>query len=542
MERLRFISMTRDKWLLLIIVLTGACLRLFRLDTLPPSLYWDEAAIGYDAYSIATTGLDMHGKQWLQPFFYSYGDYKAPVYIWLASLSATLLGAQDWVIRLPSALAGIGMILVLYCLTKELTGQRRTALIVALLTAVSPWSLHFSRVAFEGHVGLFFYTTSLLLFIKASKKPVVALLAGLSAAAALYSYVSLRFVLPPSLLMLGLFLMYTSKSWKRPLSALLITFTLSIMLALPLFLSADYESSNQFRMSNKNVLNNTAFVEHQNQARQLAGNSLFSRLVYHRYIYMIHDLSKNILSHADFRYIFFTGDANLRHGTGNNGLLSLALFPFFLAGIVKLARKPSLLFLLTSWWLLGVLPAALVYETPHSLRSLNAMPVLLLIPALGISALLTTKRLRLLFISTSALFFLMTGLFLHDYFTHYETRSAIFWQHDYKVLTQALQEAESNVESIYLADIDRYYLYYLFFHRISPAKFQEGFKNQKDSVIDNYHFNLSLQELLAITDQDSLVVIPVSWSYPENAFSLDGTIYSNSEPAFYLLRPVSEAL
>ena len=50
-----------DKLLLSLILLLAIFLRFFNLSNNPPSLYWEEAALGYDAYSILKTGKDFHG-------------------------------------------------------------------------------------------------------------------------------------------------------------------------------------------------------------------------------------------------------------------------------------------------------------------------------------------------------------------------------------------------------------------------------------------------------------------------------------------------
>ena len=44
------------------ILILALLLRVLRLDQLPPSLYWEEVAIGYDAYSILKTAKDHHGN------------------------------------------------------------------------------------------------------------------------------------------------------------------------------------------------------------------------------------------------------------------------------------------------------------------------------------------------------------------------------------------------------------------------------------------------------------------------------------------------
>ncbi|HSW75705.1 MAG TPA: hypothetical protein VLG50_01565, partial [Candidatus Saccharimonadales bacterium] len=67
------------KYVLLVILFAAAFLRLYQLSSIPGSLNQDEAAIGYNAYSILKTGADEHGK-FLPLSLQSFGDWKLPVY------------------------------------------------------------------------------------------------------------------------------------------------------------------------------------------------------------------------------------------------------------------------------------------------------------------------------------------------------------------------------------------------------------------------------------------------------------------------------
>jgi len=46
---------------LLVVVLGGAFLRLYKIDSNPPALNWDEVSHGYNAFSILRTGADEWG-------------------------------------------------------------------------------------------------------------------------------------------------------------------------------------------------------------------------------------------------------------------------------------------------------------------------------------------------------------------------------------------------------------------------------------------------------------------------------------------------
>jgi 4-amino-4-deoxy-L-arabinose transferase-like glycosyltransferase len=181
---------------LLLISTLGLGLRTFHLERNPVSLYWDEAAMAYDAFSVATTGKDMHGNPWWQAMYPSYGDYKLPMYIWLAAGLMKLFGPEIWVFRLVSALFGVGLVISVYFLGEKLFQSAKVGILAALMVAMSPWAIQFSRAGFEANLGVFFLSVSLLCLVRFIRQPQFILAAALFGALAVYSYFSVRFVFP----------------------------------------------------------------------------------------------------------------------------------------------------------------------------------------------------------------------------------------------------------------------------------------------------------------------------------------------------------
>src|SRR3984885_4207251 len=90
---------------LAIIVILGFLLRFIDVSNDPPGLYIDEASIGYNAYTILTTGKDEFGIP--HPlWFRSFGDYKMPVYIYSVTGAMAFLGKNELAVRLPSIISG----------------------------------------------------------------------------------------------------------------------------------------------------------------------------------------------------------------------------------------------------------------------------------------------------------------------------------------------------------------------------------------------------------------------------------------------------
>jgi len=105
-------------FLFLGIVIIAAVLRLWQLGHVPPSPDWDEAALGYDAYSIIHTGRDEFGK-FLPVVLRSFDDYKPALYAYLAIPPVFLFGLNVFAVRFPSAFFGVLSVIVVFYLVRE---------------------------------------------------------------------------------------------------------------------------------------------------------------------------------------------------------------------------------------------------------------------------------------------------------------------------------------------------------------------------------------------------------------------------------------
>ncbi|MEZ5975724.1 MAG: glycosyltransferase family 39 protein [Planctomycetota bacterium] len=123
----------------------AAWLRLPILEQTPPGLLADEASIGLDAWCIWETGADQNGRAW--PLLcHSQTDSNEALYRYLAAPVVGTFGLNAASVRTPAALAGILTVLGVILLARRLWGPG-PALIAGLTLALSPWHLHYSRVA-----------------------------------------------------------------------------------------------------------------------------------------------------------------------------------------------------------------------------------------------------------------------------------------------------------------------------------------------------------------------------------------------------------
>jgi hypothetical protein len=114
----------------------------------PPGYHRDEAALSYNAYSIATSGRDEDGAV-MPLFFRSYGDYKSPLYPYVLAAIFKISGPHKTVARAFSAVLGAAAVLLLGALAIRLTGRTAVGVVVTVLAGLTPWLFELGRVALE---------------------------------------------------------------------------------------------------------------------------------------------------------------------------------------------------------------------------------------------------------------------------------------------------------------------------------------------------------------------------------------------------------
>lgn len=140
---------------ILLIATLGAFLRFYQLDSLVPILNRDEAALGYNALLLTQAGVDEWGESWSFTLR-SFGDYKLIGYPSLLISLFKIFQADDFWVRLPSALAGVGIILISYPLARVFKLSKIASLLFMLVIGLAPFAIFYSRFAYEANVALFY--------------------------------------------------------------------------------------------------------------------------------------------------------------------------------------------------------------------------------------------------------------------------------------------------------------------------------------------------------------------------------------------------
>ena len=219
---------------LLLILLLAFTLRFYQLGNFPNSIDWDEAALGYNAYSILKTAKDEYGI-FLPLQFKSFGDYKPPFYVYSAIPSVAFFDLTEFAVRLPSAFFGFLGVVFVYLLVKQLfpSLNKKYHYLILFLLAISPWHIQFSRVAFEANTGLTWFILGTLLFMRISVNRWNLLFSAIAFVISVYSYHSLRLVTP--IFVCGLIILFRQEILKRR-KVLLLTSLFILISLFPLIL------------------------------------------------------------------------------------------------------------------------------------------------------------------------------------------------------------------------------------------------------------------------------------------------------------------
>ena len=144
------------RWLMPLIVLLGAALRLYNLTY--HSLWFDEAVSIRWAQSGVSRILEVSMKL--------VDDRLPPLYYLLLKWWGDVAGLSEFSVRFPSVVFGTLLIPVVYALGRRLFG-RRTGALAALLTALNPFLIWYSQEARMYSLAVLLGTFGVLCFVMA---------------------------------------------------------------------------------------------------------------------------------------------------------------------------------------------------------------------------------------------------------------------------------------------------------------------------------------------------------------------------------------
>lgn len=536
----------KTKIILFLIILIAGFLRFYQLAVNPPSLTWDEAAWGYNAYSLGLNGKDEFGR--FLPFDYleSFGDFKPPVYAYLDILPVKIFGLSELAVRIPSALFGILSVFFTYLLTRRIFHQSKYskyyALLTAFLLAISPWHILLSRAAFEANVASFFVISGAWAFLKGvQQKALYMILSVIPFSLAFYTFNSSRVFVPLLLLILSISYFKQLLNQKR---TVIISLLFGLLLIAPIF---QFLISPQARLryNEVNIFSNIEIITTANQEIINDNNAPWSKIIHNRRFLFAKSYMQHYFDNLSFEFLFIKGDGNPKFSIRSMGQMYLWELPFLIAGIILLIKKKEKKWwIIFSWLLLAITPAAVARETPHALRIENSLPMLQILTAYGIinSGIFINKlQYKLFKIKLKNAFYIIfifmvllsLGYFAENYFLHYPKQFSSEWQYGYKDAVKYISENQKNYKNIFISKHQgRPYIYLLFYMQYDPFKYLKEAEIARDAFgfvdikkFDKFYFskdNIPANELGSTLFIDSPFDVPPNAKIQKIFYSLKG--------------------
>lgn len=384
--------------LLALVVLVGAVLRLYALDTVPPGLSQDE---GFNA-TAAVMSLAKGDYQ----LFYMQGRWALTgPFIWLLAASMELFGNNLWAIRFVPAFMGVLTLVCFFWLCMEYWRWHRHALQLSLLSAaflaVSHWHLHTTRLIFHGTLAPLCEVLALWSLLVALRKQTFGhyALAGVLFASGIYSYWQ---YIPFMLLPAGMILYWTCRG--RLHFKYVAVFAAAALLTSVPFLIAFFEQDIFYRVSQLTVTNQ--MKPEMGMVENLIG--------------LFMEVKKNAA--FTMGMLFLNGDGNWRHNYNLQSSLGFLAQVGFVLSLVHLLRgryvsKTPDTAMIWGWLLVATLPAILTSQAvPHSWRGNTMVLPLCMLAAYGMYCAIQSvpERFHMLVYALLAISFVGTTYSVYD--------------------------------------------------------------------------------------------------------------------------------
>ncbi len=468
-----------NKLFLIIIFLISFFLRFYKIGEYPP-LLWDEAAIGYNAYSIIETGKDEYGKT-LPIIFKSFGDYKPGLYVYLAIPFIKILGLTATATRLPSILFGSFLPILIYFLIKEINEKaHKTAIIAALIATFSPYLIHFSRGAWETNILTFELVLASYFFFKYvnQKLSKYLLFSAIIFGLTLFTYQAGKMI--SLFLIIILFLVNFKIINVKNIKTIFLNFVLPLFIfSIPIIYGLFF-SNNANRLKIVSLFSYPRSVE-ETKIIKSESNQLDYTLFHDHAGFFSRNFLLRYFNHFSPRFLAFEGDwQSPRHSAPYIGVILYPSLLFLIIGIFFALSRPKIdkinwFFLL--WLLAAPIPAALTRDTIQAVRSMSISIPLIYFISLGVYVVINKYKNILVYILIISAFLVSFIYYADLYLNHMIKKSPDDFLYGYKQSMDYLIKNQNKYSQIVMSDFyGQAYIYYLFYSKYPPQLYQQQAK------------------------------------------------------------------
>lgn len=440
---------------LFLVILLSSVLRFYKLGTVAPGISWDEASVGYNAYTIAHWGRDEWGRM-LPITFKSFEDYKNPVHVYLTVPFVGLFGLNELATRFPAALFGVANVIMIFLISSLIFKSKLAGLIGAFILAVSPYNIQFSRFNHELNFAIFFFSLGFYFFLRGKENRKYIIPSFVCFGIDLLTYQSAKVVTPPLVFLLTVLFLTGYKKYRKELLMGVGIYSLFIAL---LFLKPELLGGARLK---QNVMSESEITQ-----------TAVYKKTSNKYLSMASVVLDRYKGYFEKKFLFETGDPIPRHSAQIVGTFYKMDQAFLTIGLVFLLygilfKKERLYLWLLVWCLIAPLPGAASSTFAHAARAMFITMSWHLVITLGVYKAATLLRFKttkaLIIIVFVALTLLGLNKYVRYYYGEFATRYGTEWQYGMRDIVSYVAE-NPQFYSVYMTDAHSqpyiFFLYYL---------------------------------------------------------------------------------
>jgi len=464
--------------LLFLIIVLGGFLRLYGLSSSPPSLNWDEAALGYNAYSVSETLRDEYGKV-LPIFTRSFDEYKSALPLYMMMPFIKIFGLNEIAVRLPSALLGTFSILIVFLLAKEMFKSRLIALSSAFVFAIEPWAVHFARTSQEANTALFFLLLGVLLFLYSKKHHSLLPVAMASFMVSMYTYNANKIIVP---ILLLLALLGAREPLHYPRRVIKLSLAVVVFFAVP-FIVLALKGEAFARVTSTNI-----FVLWRDAPLGLSAEHklppAINFFVHNDIFYFVWDVVARYFSYFSPHNLFLRESAEPVTVIAENSMFHPFEFVFWVVGLAFLIKnfkrhKELLLVMLVS-----PIPAMMTWNWFQPLRAMSLFWVFSILVGVGVGKSVEHIKpfgAKLFLIFSIVAMGVGSAAFLFDsIMVHLPLRDSGNWQPGFRETVPTVYELSEDYEQVIVdSPHAQPYIFYLFYSAYPPSRYLKEIDPEK---------------------------------------------------------------
>ena len=302
----------KGKLIFLVILLLGIIVRIYKLYEIPNGIHIDEAGMFIDASMLERYRVDRWGNSF-PVYLQNFGGGQSAMYAYITAILIKIFSCSYLLIRIPSLVFGILVIILSYFITKELTNKQ--ALFVMAMASFCPYFIQSSRIGLDCNLLLGMSLISVYIYIKAlkNKKNYLFIITGILFGLCFYTY-AIGYIYITMFLMISIIYLYKNKKLTKTNILYLLFPFLIMIIPIILFLLVNYGLINEFKIFNISFNKLEIF-----RANEISISNILENVIDINYKLFYDSIEYNVLGYFGTIYYIF--------------------IPIFIYGMIKIVKN-----------------------------------------------------------------------------------------------------------------------------------------------------------------------------------------------------------